>query len=435
MPRPATGQVIEKPGARGRTFALRFRAYGKREYVTLGSDAEGWTTAKAENELANVLADVRRGIWRPPTPAPEPPAAPVDPTFHEFASEWFEAHKRVVRDGTVLDYEWQLSVHLLPFFARHRLSQITIAEVDRYRDSKVREAASRRADLEAWQKGCAKLKHGAARPPRPPQALGATSINKTITRLGQILDVAEERELIARNPCRVNPRNRKLRSRRPARPYLDRAAQIDALLVAGADLDKAADRGDGESVSRRPMLATMTLAGLRVSELCALRWRDVDLAAGRLRVADSKTDAGVRMVDLLPLLRDELIGHKARLGRVAQDAPVFATRTGKARDRHNVRERVVKPACVLASERLIEAGGAPLPELTPHALRRTFASVLIAIGRDPSTVMRQIGHTDAKVTLELYAKPVADADREALRALVDGLDCAPMGTSDVLSAH
>jgi hypothetical protein len=69
MPRPATGQVVVDDRRRsptyGPTYGLRFRAYGRREYVALGTAAEGWTKAKAQTELQNVLADVRRGIWRP----------------------------------------------------------------------------------------------------------------------------------------------------------------------------------------------------------------------------------------------------------------------------------------------------------------------------------------------------------------------------------
>ena len=55
MARPATGQVVERNGKRGRTFALRFTAYGERQYVTLGLQADGWTRAKAEQELADTL--------------------------------------------------------------------------------------------------------------------------------------------------------------------------------------------------------------------------------------------------------------------------------------------------------------------------------------------------------------------------------------------
>jgi integrase len=42
--------------------------------------------------------------------------------------------------------------------------------------------------------------------------------------------------------------------------------------------------------------------------------------------------------------------------------------------------------------------------LTLHALRRPFASVLVALGRDPAYVMGQMGHTDPTLTLSLYAK-------------------------------
>jgi len=61
---------------------------------------------------------------------------------------------------------------------------------------------------------------------------------------------------------------------------------VQALLVAAGD--------------HWALLATIILAGLRVGELTALRWRDVDLAAGRLRIDDAKTEAGERTVDLSP---------------------------------------------------------------------------------------------------------------------------------------
>ncbi len=118
------------------------------------------------------------------------------------------AHRGAAREHTIADYTWQLTHHLLPFFHRHKLSQITVAEVDRYREHKVRE-----------------------------HVLGAESINKTITRLGQILAVAEERDLITRNPVRVNTRNRKLKTPRKRPVFLDRAEQIAALLDAASDLD------------------------------------------------------------------------------------------------------------------------------------------------------------------------------------------------------
>ena len=181
-PRPI-GEVIERERERGRVFALRFRAYGRRQFITLGGADEGWTRQKAEAELRHVLADVERGLW---APGVGPTAdAPKSPTFHEFASAWLAARHGELRDATIADYTWQLCNHLLPFFHAYRLPQISVAEVDRYREFKVRE-----------------------------QVLSAESINKTITRLGQILAVAEERDVIPRNPVLVNTRNRKLKAKR-----------------------------------------------------------------------------------------------------------------------------------------------------------------------------------------------------------------------------
>lgn len=70
-------------------------------------------------------------------------------------------------------------------------------------------------------------------------------------------------------------------------------------------------------------------------------------------------------------------------------------------------------------------GLTPLPEgLTLHALRRTCASVLVALGKDPRYVMAQLGHTDPTVTLGIYAQAMTsnDDDRERLRLLVEGDD-------------
>lgn len=57
------GQVVERYGKSGRTYAIRFHAYGRRRYLTLGRGSEGWTRRRAEDELSNVLADVRRDLW------------------------------------------------------------------------------------------------------------------------------------------------------------------------------------------------------------------------------------------------------------------------------------------------------------------------------------------------------------------------------------
>jgi integrase len=387
MARKATGQVVERKRKRGRVFALRFRAGGERQYVTL---PDGMTREEAERELRHVLADVERGTWRPPEPAPEVELPEREPTFHEFASEWWEDKKRELRANTRLDYEWRLTVHLLPHFQHHRLSEITVQEVDRYRQAKVREAR-----------------------------LSAESINKTLVLLAQVLEVAVEYELLDRNPA-VGKR-RRLRAPTPRRSYLDTAEQIAALLEAAGELDGEAHPAT-RHVHRRAMLATLTFAGLRLGELLSLRWRDVDLAAGRLRVGESKTDAGRRDVRLLLALRDVLADLKARSTK-SPDALVFATSEGHRFGASNVRRRVLAKAVERANVRLGEAELPPLPVgLTPHSLRRTYCSRLYALGQSPPEVMAEMGHTDPKLVLSIYAHAMRrdEGEGERLRSLVEG---------------
>jgi integrase len=397
MPPKPSGQVIEKETREGRTFALRFRAYGERQYVTLGAARDGWTRVRAERELRHVLADVERGIWVKPLHMPT--VGSPDPGFHAFASQWLEDRRGELRENTVLDYTWQISNHLLPFFHRHSLSQITVAEVDRYRAHKVKEGQ-----------------------------LGAESINKTITRLGQILAVAEERDLIARNPVRVNTKNRKLRARKPRPVYLDSAESIQALLDAAAEVDNSKR---ARTSGRRAMIATLVFSGLRIAEACELRWRQVDLASGRITVGDAKTEAGARDIKLLPILRDELDHYKLAREPAGPNDRVFTTAKGQPRDRNNSRQRVIVPVVERADELLAERKQPPLPVgVTAHKLRHTFASVLTMIGEDPAHVMSQMGHTDPAFTLRVYAHAMRrdEGAKEKLRALVNGVDWAPLGT-------
>jgi len=404
MARPPTGSVLERPGKNGVTYALRFRALGKRRYQSL----DVANRREAELELENVLADVRRGLWRPPA---EPVAVEEleEPTFHVLASEWVERRRHEVEARTVENWTWALSGHLLPAFAVSRPSAITTAAIERYKTAKLRERERLAAELAAWEK--AKPEE---RGPRPQRPLGNEAINRTLKVLAMILDDAIDFGYIESNPARG--RKRRLKSDRPRRTWLE-VDELQALLsVAG---------------EHRALLATMALAGLRVSEACALRWQSVDLARGVLRVAVSKTDAGVRTVDLTPMLRDELLALKASTDPAPGDL-VFPTQAGTARNRHNVRARVLARAVEKASAKLVAAGRSPLPAgVTNHTLRRTFCALLYEAGASPAYAMSQMGHASATLALEIYAK-VMERKRdtgERMDALLKAADWARMGTN------
>jgi integrase len=177
----------------------------------------------------------------------------------------------------------------------------------------------------------------------------------------------------------------------------------------------------GGPAYRRALLATLVFAGLRIGELTALRWRDIDLAANRITVRASKTDAGLRQIDILPTLRDELATYKAGAANADPDGYVFATTCGSEPKQGNIRRRALDKAVARANEKLIEAGDVPLPEgVTPHKLRHTFASILVALGVDPGSVMDQLGHADSGFTLRVYRHGMRrdDPARRRLQALV-----------------
>jgi len=397
MGRRSAGTVVCDRRRQKPVYGLRFRAEGQRRYLTLGTEDEGWNLVKAEVELQNIMADVRRGRWRPQVE--EDVQAPRDvPTFHEFASRWLEQrkleggrHGQGLADKSREDLEWRLTHHLLPAVADFRLDQITAELVDSYRLAKVRGGR-----------------------------LGPTSINKTLTTLSAILEQAVEYEVISRNPARG--RRRRLPAAPPARSWIDRAEHIEALLDGAGQLDRRARVRRGQ---RRALLATLVFAGLRIGETLALTWRDVDLARGTITVRAAKTDAGVRTVNIVPVLRDELASYRARLDP-DPTALVFTTGRGTRQGATNVRRRVLANAVAIANARLAETAADPLPaRLTPHSLRRTFASLLFAIGETPPYVMAQLGHTTPGLTLAIYARQMdrRDGEPERLKALVEGRAC------------
>lgn len=412
-----TGQVVERRWIAGRGYALRFRAYEQRQYVTLGLASEGWTRKTAETELANILADVRRGTWIPPDrntrPTKTSQQTPIgELTFHAFASNWHADRDGQHAPRTHEYHQWALS-HLLPYFAHWPLSDITIEAVDDYRRYKVQQAQQRQAAID---KNRPLLdKNG-----RTLKPLSASSINKTIETLHAILALAVEYGHLPSNPAAGKRRRLVTPARRPV--YLDAAEQIQALLDAARELDNDPCWRIND---RRPIIATLVLAGPRAHELCNLLWRDVDLANGRIHIGRSKTQAGLREIPLFPLLREELAAHKASSYRAEPDDFVFPTGTGGQRDKDNLHKRVLAHALPVADQLLAQRDQIPLPQgVTPHKLRHTFASILVTLGHDPNFVMYALGHTDPKFTLRVYSHIMRrdPAERARLSALVNGDD-------------
>lgn len=406
MARKSTGSIVVKMTRRGLSYGIRFQALGARRYVHVGYASDGVTRTDAERELAYVLEQVRRGEWRASSALSTAQAREM-PTFHEWASEWFEG-KRVegghrgagLSASSEANLHWQLSVHLLPSFASRRLDEITIEDVDNWRRAKVRE-----------------------------KRLAAGSINRCISTLAAILDMAVEYEYIERNPAAGRRRKLSVQQRRGT--YIDRASHIEALLDAATELDQM-----GRSTPyRRALIATLIFAGPRIDEALSIRWRDLDLGGSTLHIHGTKTNSANRVVRLVPILRDELAAFAAgRGGRGAPGDLIFGTPSGRKHSPSNVRTRVLRQAVEVANEKLASAGEMQTLDvaLTPQSLRRTFASILYALGEAPPYVMAQMGHRTADLALRVYAQEMErrDGEQERLKTLVQGRIWAPTGTSD-----
>ena len=206
------------------------------------------------------------------------------PDFHEFASDWFAAKRPEIEKNTASRYGNDLTNHLLLFFKDHRVSEITVAEVDRYRQSKVREAAEITAAAENGTpltfSYVDRLGRSYRRRARP---LSGRSINMHIDLLAQILAVAVDHGLIDSNPAVGKRRRLKLSKPRPV--HLDSAEQIAILLEAASELDRGEavinvgpprqDLDAAPSGSRRPAAArpsprsSSAAAGLRPPARCS----------------------------------------------------------------------------------------------------------------------------------------------------------------------
>jgi integrase len=425
------GQVVVREWKSGRGFALRFLAYGKRVYLTLGSEHDGWTRAKAEEELDNILADVRRGIWIPPDRNTPKAAAEAGggaqrvtvPTFGAFVAERLAARRLEVAQRTYEYEDWAITGHLLPYFATWPLGDITIEAVDAYRAYKVEQAEHRRAAL------------ASKRPPRDERKmlirpLSAVSINKTIDVLQSYLQVAVEYGHLSANPAAGRRRRLKTPGRRPV--HLDTVQQITVLLEAAEQLDTETT---SRLHDRKANIATLLFAGPRAGEHTNLLWADVDLTNDRIHIGRSKTAAGLREIHLLPFLKQVLTTHKHACSQTGPGDLVFPSRDGTQRDKDNLRNRVLAPAIDRADELLAARGQAPLPAgLTPHKLRHTFTSILVACGEDPASVMAQLGHTDPAFTLRIYTHLMRrdPAERARLKALVNNQPLDDTGNDDAI---
>ena len=349
---PGEGSIFQRKDGRWTAF-MKVEKTSKRKYYY------GKTRAEVRDKLTAALADQQEG--KPPLPEKQ--------TLGQYLESWLrESAQPRVRPRTFESYSQIVRVHILSDnIAKKVLAKLQPQEVQAFLNAKHASGLS-------------------ARTVQYIHAIIRTSLN-TALRWG----------LLHRNVATL------------ADPPRVKRQEIEPLTPEQAKVFLDAVRED-----RLSALYTVALTmGLRQGEALGLRWADVDLAAGTLRISvalsqvngklqlvEPKTERSRRTLHLPDVVAASLRQHRVRqveerlaAGERWQDSGlVFTSTIGTALDPDNVTHRFQKA--------LLAAG---LPRIRFHDLRHSCASLLLAQGAELRTIMEVLGHSQISLTANTYA--------------------------------
>jgi len=368
---------------------IRNGARGKRYRASVWSPRDGKLIRKTFNSLAaaktwrvDASQALQQGTLRPSS----------DLTLRDAAESWLEQARagmirnrsgRRFKPATTRGYERALRLRVYPVLGATRLSDVHRRDVQDLIDRLLA------------------------------QGVTPSTVRNTIDPLRSIFRRAVRREEIGINPTHdLDVPADDNRRERVATP-----AEARKLLGALAEFERA-------------IWATALYTGLRRGELRELRWTDVDLGAGMIRVeralddggeiVSTKTEAGERDVPILNVLAAELLEHKLRTGRGGSDLVFGRTPTAP-----------FIPSTV--RRRAIEAWeAADLEPIALHECRHTATTEMRAAGLDFKIIQSIIGHSSVTTTFDRYTH----VNPEHLRAAAEQLDVhygtrEKLGKSDV----
>lgn len=215
---------------------------------------------------------------------------------------------------------------------------------------------------------------------------------------------AEEWGYIQHNPA--------LKTRLPRRVYSEPRVALppEQVRKLAAALDEPA----------RSLALLLALTGLRVGELLALRWGNVDVKAQVLRVSETvyeghfdkpKTKRSARIVPFGTQTAEIFVALRPH--GVDPNALVFASKEGTPLDRRNLLKRYVKPAAKKMGL-----------HVNWHLLRHSYATMLDGVGTPLGTIQSLLGHATPEITREYYLHAIPAEQRraaESVERLVLGL--------------
>jgi integrase len=340
---------------------------GKRREVRQVSPVNTRRGAEAyERELREQLLTGSRGKEEPSrnSIASVPTLAAFAEEFMAFQASPAASRRGANKPGELREKQRALNNHLIPAFGELRLDEIRARDIDRY-------VTRKHAD-----------------------GLSPSTITNHLIVLKRMLNVARRWELLERVPEIPTPK-------KPSRNDFLSKAESKALLK------EAEDRW-------RPLLLLGLRTGLRLGELRGLRWRDVDLDGGRVRVEQSLTNAGFGTPKSgkgrsVPLAQDiQRVLAAARQGRSKLDELVFTQADGSPLAHITINRALSRAAAEAGIDR----------KVTPHLLRHTFASQAVLAGVPIRVVQEWLGHADISMTMR-YAHLSPESQGGMIDRLLD----------------
>jgi integrase len=307
------------------------------------------------------------------------------PTLREYAEKWLADGAAARKASTQRFYAFNLSLHILPVLGATPVP------------------ALKRADCRDLLVACREksLKPASMR-----------GVNRT---LSVVLSQAVEDALLPANPAFRMGKHLRAGDELPAEIQPLTRVEAHALLEKAETLFPA----------YWPLFLCALRTGMRLGELIALQWGDIDFSARLIHVRRNRVSGKLtstknkqwRRVDmsraLTQALRQLRAGRKKAALKAGKPGPpwVFLTPDGHPVDGDNLRNRVFY--------RLLEK--AELRQIRFHDLRHTYASLLIQQGESLAYVQQQLGHSSIQVTVDIYGHLIPGANRAA----VDRLDAQP----------
>lgn len=333
----------------GRRYMVRYRTPDRKT-----TKKRGFTSKKqASDWLAENTVKMNTGEWRP--------AAAGRVTVSEVAATWFEAKKMTVATKTAAGYKDSLA---------------HIEQVGRL--GKIRLSALTSESIEEW------LSDMSQHTTRSGKPLSPKTIRNSFSVLSQVLKRAVRDRRIPANPCEGVD--------------LPRAERREQLILTAEELEKVAIAA-GEYHGWH--IRALGMAGLRWGELAGLQVQDVNLDSRRLHIQHQITENNGKLIyglpkygkrRIVPIIEPLAVLLEKRChGKAATDL-VFTTPNGAVLRNQNSRRDWFDPA----------AKQAGFPDLKPHDLRHTFASVAISAGANVKALQQALGHHSAAFTLDQY---------------------------------